>query len=355
MPLSIGIVGLPNVGKSTLFQTLTKKQVNIANYPFCTIEPSIGVVAVPDERVDKLAQLNKSLKKIYTAIEFFDIAGLIKGANKGEGLGNKFLANIRETDAIIYVLRAFLNKDIINTQQGINPLAEKEILDTELILKDLETIEKRIISLESEIRANKKEAVKELEAVKRIKELLDKGKILSEEHLTDEDRKVIGQYQLLTSKPRLYLLNGKDEEVDADTIEEFKKNNWHFLIADLLTEFETADIKKEERISLGLSLESELDMVIKKAYEILGLITFFTTGPDETRAWTIKKGEKAPQAAGIIHSDFEKHFIKAEVVSYSDLISSSGFTGAREKGLIRIEGKEYVVLDGDVIEIKHDA
>jgi ribosome-binding ATPase len=355
MSLSIGIVGLPNVGKSTLFQTITKKQVNIANYPFCTIDPNVGVVAVPDERVDKLAELTKSEKKIYTAIEFFDIAGLVKGANKGEGLGNKFLANIRETDAIVYVLRAFFKKDVINTQNDIDVLKEKEILDTELILKDLETIDKRINGLEGEIRAGKKESLKEFNVLKKIKELLESGKILSEQEFGEEELRTIHHYQLLTMKPRLYLLNGKDEEVPRDIIEKFQQNSWPFLIIDILMEFEVEGLNGEERASLCLPLESELDLLIKKAYEILGLLTFFTTGPDETRAWTIKKGQKAPQAGGEIHSDFETHFIKAEVINWNDLISAGGFAKAREKGLIRTEGKEYVVQDGDVIEIKHNA
>lgn len=354
MSLSIGIVGLPNVGKSTLFQTITKKQVNIANYPFCTIDPNVGVVAVPDERADRLVELTKSEKKIYTTVEFFDIAGLVKGANKGEGLGNKFLANIRETDAVIYVLRAFLNKDIINTQAQIDSLSEKDILDTELILKDLETIEKRMGSLEGDIKAKKKEALREFETLKKVKELLEKGKILSDQEFLVEEQKIIKQYQLLTAKPRLYLLNGRDEDVPKQVIEEFKKNNWQFLIVDVLAEFEVADMSKEDRVSFGLPPESELDLVIKKAYEILGLVTFFTTGPDETRAWTIRKGQKAPQAGGVIHSDFEKNFIKAEVINWHNLIEVGGFVNAREKGLIRTEGKEYVVQDGDVIEIKHN-
>lgn len=355
MPLSIGIVGLPNVGKSTLFQTITKKQVNIANYPFCTINPSVGVVAVPDKRADKLAELAKSEKKIYTTIEFFDIAGLVKGANKGEGLGNKFLANIRETDAIVYVLRAFLNKDIINTQPEINPVAEKEILDTELILKDMETVEKRISGLAGDSKSGKKEALKELEILGNVKTFMEAGKILSEQSFSPEELKIIQQYQLLTMKPRLYLLNGRDEEITSSVIEEFKKNNWLFLTTDVLAEFEAADLSEEERLSLGLPQESELDALIKKAYEILGLITFFTTGADETRAWTVKKGQTAPQAGGIIHSDFETHFIKAEVINWQDLLDSGGFSQSREKGLVRTEGKEYLVQDGDVIEIKHNA
>ena len=355
MALSIGIVGLPNVGKSTLFQTITKKQVNIANYPFCTIDPNVGVVAVPDERVDKLAELTKAAKKIYTTIEFFDIAGLVKGAAKGEGLGNKFLANIRETDAVLYVLRAFLKEDVINVQEKVDPLRDKEILDTELILKDLETAEKRMAGLERDARAGKKEALREFEVVKKVKEFLEKGKILSEQDFSDEEIKIISQYQLLTMKPRLYLLNGRDPEVPENIIEEFKKNNWPFLIADVLTEFEAGGLDKEERQSLGLPAESELDILIKKAYEILGLVTFFTTGQDETRAWTIKKGKKAPQAGGVIHSDFETHFIKAEAINWKDLLGAQGFARAREQGLIRTEGKDYTIQDGDVIEIKHNA
>lgn len=355
MPFSIGIVGLPNVGKSTLFQTITKKQVNIANYPFCTIDPNVGVVAVPDARVDKLAELTRSAKKIYATIEFCDIAGLVKGANKGEGLGNKFLAHIRETDAIVYILRAFSKKDIINVQSGIDPIADKDILDTELILKDLETVDKRLDNLEKNIRARDKEAIKEFDALKKIKGLLEQGKILNEQNFTEEEKKSVCLYQLLTMKPRIYLLNGKDEEVPKEIIEEFKKNNSQFLIIDILTEFEAVGLNKEERIEFGLPEETELDALIKKAYEILGLVTFFTTGSDETRAWTIRKGEKAPQAGGVIHSDFESNFIKADVINWKNLIDVGGFAKAREKGLIRVEGKEYVVLDGDVIEIKHNA
>ncbi|MDP3995796.1 MAG: redox-regulated ATPase YchF [bacterium] len=355
MPLSIGIVGLPNVGKSTLFQTITKKQVNIANYPFCTIDPNVGVVEVPDERVDKLAELTKSARKIYATIEFYDIAGLVKDASKGEGLGNKFLANIRETDAIVYVLRAFSNKDIINVQSEINPLSDKEILDTELILKDLETVEKRIAGLDSDTKARKKEAVKETEILQKIKGFLETGKILSEQEFGEEEGKIIGQYQLLTMKPRLYLLNGKDEEVPQEIVAEFNKNNWQFLIVDIITEFQAIDIDKKERAEFGLPEETELDILIRKAYEILGLVTFFTVGPDETRAWTVKKGQRAPQAGGVIHSDFESHFIKAEVINWQDLINEGGLASAREKGLVRTEGKEYVVADGDVIEIKHNA
>ena len=348
MALSIGIVGLPNVGKSTLFQTITKKQVDIANYPFCTIDPNLGVVAVSDERVDKLADLTHSAKKIYTTIEFFDIAGLVEGANKGEGLGNKFLANIRETDAVLYVLRAFTNKDVINVRSEINPFKDKEILDTELILKDLETVNKRLISLEKDAKTGNKEILKELDVLKKAKELLENGKILIEE-LDEMD--YLKQYQLLTAKPRLYLLNGKDEEIPQEVIDKFD----NCLIVDLLTELQAVGLSKQERQEFNLPLESELDILIKKAYEVLGLITFFTTGPDETRAWTIKKNQKAPQAGGVIHGDFEKNFIKADVINWKDLIEAGGFARAKEKGLIRTEGKDYIVKDGDVIEIKHNA
>jgi len=353
MALSIGIVGLPNVGKSTLFKTLTKKEILIANYPFATIDPNIGVVLVPDERVDKLAELSKSKKKIYATVDFVDIAGLVKGASEGEGLGNKFLANIRETDAVLYILRAFKNPDIVNTQTDVNPLRDKEILDVELILKDLETLNKRIDGLEGEVRAGKKESIKEMAVCKKAKDFLTAEKVLIDQQFTDDEKEILKSYQLLTFKPRLYLLNGKDEEVSREVIEIFQKNNWQYLIIDVATEFEAEGLSKDERIELGLPLDSETDILVKKSYQLLNLITFLTTGEDETRAWTINNGDTAPKAGAAIHSDFENKFVKAEVVFWKDLMDANGYPKAREQGKLRTEGKEYVVKDGDVIEFKH--
>ncbi len=355
MSLSIGIVGLPNVGKSTLFKTLTKKEVDIANYPFCTIDPNVGVVLVPDERVDKLVELSKSKKKIYATVDFVDIAGLVKGAAQGEGLGNKFLSHIREVDAVLYVLRAFKKSDIINTQQEINPLKEKEILDVELILKDLETLNKRIEGLAGEVRQNKKEAVKEIETLKKAKEFLSQEKVLIEQEFTDDEKEILKGFQLLTYKPRLYLLNGKDEEVDEETLNFLRRGSGqnNFVILDVATEFEAEGLSKEERKDLGLPTDSETDILIKKSYELLSLITFLTTGEDETRAWTIKKGDTAPIAGAVIHTDFQDKFVKAEVVFWKDLLDAGGYPKARELGKLRTEGREYIVKDGDVIEFKH--
>ena len=334
MSLSIGIVGLPNVGKSTLFQSLTKKQIDRANYPFCTIDPNVGVVTVPDERVDQLAKLTKSAKKIYTTIEFIDIAGLVKGAHQGEGLGNKFLANIREADAILYILRIFKNDKIVNTQDEINPLEEKEILDAEMALKDLATLEK----------IPNKKAI----------QILEKGEMLYG-RIDKKEEEILKQYQLLTLKPRFFLLNGSENELTEEVRNNFENNNFPYLVIDILNEFEIGELDEEEKKDLGIKDESKLDLLIKKAYQLLDLITFLTTGADETRAWTIKKGSFAPQAGGAIHTDFEDKFIKADVINWQDLINIGGVAQAREKGLIRTEGKNYIIQDGDVIEIKHGA
>ena len=350
--LSIGIVGLPNVGKSTLFKTLTKKEVLIANYPFATIDPNVGVVLVPDQRVDKLAELSKSKKKIYATVDFVDIAGLVKGASAGEGLGNKFLSHIREVDAVLYVLRAFKKSDIINTQQGIDPLKEKEILDVELILKDLETINKRMDGLQGEVRQNKKEAVKEMATLKKAKDFLSEEKVLIDQTFTEDDKLILNSFQLLTFKPRLYLLNGSQEEANLVKSDLTKFGN-NYLVVDVATEYEAEGLTLEERRGLDLPELSETDILVKKSYELLNLITFLTTGEDETRAWTIKKGDTAPKAGAAIHTDFENKFVKAEVVFWKDLIDCGGYPKAREQGKLRTEGKEYIVKDGDVIEFKH--
>ncbi len=355
MSLKIGIVGLPNVGKSTLFKAITKKQVDCSNYPFCTIEPNVGIVEVLDKRVDKLAELSHSAKKIYATVEFVDIAGLVKGANEGEGLGNKFLANIREVAAVIYVLRCFRNEKVVNTQPKVDVLAEKETLDTEMALKDLETVEKRIKNLEKNAKAGEKLSQKELEFLQNLKELLQKGKDINRDALTPLESKLLKSYQLLSFKPKLYLLNGGDNEVEPSLRKVFQDNQWPFLVIDVLTEFEAADLSPDEKKSFGLPPTLKLDTLIENSYKLLNLITFFTTGADETRAWTLKRGGTAPQAGGVIHSDFEKYFIKAEVINWQKLVQAGGFSIAREQGLVRTEGKQYIVQDGDVIEIKSGA
>jgi len=355
MSLHIGIVGFPNVGKSTLFRAITKKQVDCANYPFCTIDPNVGVAAVPDKRVDMLADLMKSKKKIYTTIEFVDIAGLVEGANKGEGLGNQFLANIREVDAIIYVLRCFKDEDVINTRPQIHPIKDKEILDMEMALKDLGTIDKRIEAVQKKMKSGaQKEDLKEFEMLKRAKDYLEEGKVLIDQNFSEDELNILKQYQLLTFKKRIYLLNGKEEDVSLDIINTFNKNKWDYIIINIKEELDAEGLSEEEREELGIA-ESKLDALIKKSYQVLGLITFLTTGEDETRAWTLDRGSFAPDAGGAIHSDFKEKFIKADVINWKDLYNAKTFSEARSKGLIRTEGKEYVVQDGDVIEIKSNA
>ena len=359
--MKLGIVGLPNVGKSTLFNSITKAGAEAANYPFCTIEPNVGIVAVPDERLDKLAALYNSAKITPAVIEFVDIAGLVKGASKGEGLGNQFLANIRECDAIVHVVRCFDDANVIHVDGSVDPIRDIETINLELIFADLEMLEKRI-GKTAKLANNDKEAKHELEILKNIKAALEDGKMASSVAIDDEeDAKFVASLYLLTSKPVIFAANVAEEDLESDgadneyvqRVREFAKenNNGVFVISARIEE-EIADLdddeKKEYLESLGLT-ESGLDKLIKASYDLLGLMSFLTAGEKETRAWTIKKGTKAPQAAGKIHSDFERGFIKAEVINYQELLDMGSLAAAREKGLVRIEGKEYVVQDGDTI------
>ena len=334
MQLKIGIVGLPNVGKSTLFKILTKQEVNIANYPFATIDPNVGVVAVPDERLQKLAEMSKSKKIIPAVVEFYDIAGLVKGANKGEGLGNKFLSHIRDVDAVVEVIRVFENSEIIHVEENINPLRDLEIINMELILKDLETVEKRMAKLDGEARSGDKQKNKDLEIVKKIKTTLENNQLANSAEEVILNEEVIKEMNLLTAKKQIYLLNGKESDVSEELKNKIKELRADYLIMDLAS-------------------ENNVNELIKKAYDILGLISFFTTGEDETRAWTIKKESKAPQAAGEIHSDFEKKFIRAEVINSDKLLEVGGWNQAKQKGWLRLEGKDYVAQEGDVMVIRH--
>ena len=347
----MGIVGLPNVGKSTLFSALTKKEVEVANYPFATIDPNVGVVQVPDKRLEKLASLFSSKKIIPTVVEFVDIAGLVKGANKGEGLGNKFLASIREVDAICQVVRVFEGTDIVHVEKSIDPLRDIDTILTELSLKDLETVEKRLESIEKEARAQKKEAIAEQVVLLRIKELLSEGKsAFSFIQENPESAEHILHLQLLTAKPMLYLLNTIGDVAPA-VLSKLKAMNASFVAMNIKEEAELAGPLKDELAELGVV--PQLPELIKKSYELLDLITFFTTGEDETRAWTIQQGSKAPDAGGAIHTDFKEKFIRAQVISVDKLLEAKGYAAAASKGWLRTEGKEYVVQDGDVIEIKH--
>ena len=332
MKLSIGIVGLPNVGKSTLFKALTQNDVLIANYPFATIDPNVGVVAVPDERVDKLTALSKSKKKIPAIVEFYDIAGLVKGASKGEGLGNQFLTHIRETQAIVVVLRCFPSEEIIHVENSVDPIRDLEIINSELMLKDLETVEKRFSKAESEAKSGKKEAKAEIEVLKIVQTGLREGKLARQ---LSADMIPLKDLNLLTAKKQIYLLNGAPGNVSPALLKK---------IESLGSRAVTIDLSQAQ---------VNLTELIKEAYRVLDLISFLTTGEDETRAWTIRNGSKAPEAAGTIHTDFEKKFIRAEVVAYPKLIEAGGWSQAKQKGWLRVEGKDYVIQDGDVIVVRH--
>ena len=336
--MQVGIIGLPNVGKSTLFKALTKKQVDASNYPFCTIDPNVGVVAVPDERLDKIFQTTKSEEKIPTTIEFVDIAGLVKNAHKGEGLGNQFLAHIREVDAIVEVLRNFEDKNVTHVEGDINPERDKDIIHLELVMADLQTVEKRLKNLSKESKSGDKEAIKKLEILEKLKKLLEDGKLASECNLSDEEKLLIRDLSLLTLKPIIYVENVTDAN----------NQNEKIICIDAKKESELAELSDEELKELGVK-RTGLDKLIKASYDILKLITYFTSGEKETRAWTVKTGTKAPQAASVIHTDFEKGFIRAEVCNWKDYVEVGGELKAKEKGLMKLEGKDYEVKDGDVI------
>ncbi|MCF8565694.1 redox-regulated ATPase YchF [Alicyclobacillus tolerans] len=363
MPLQAGIVGLPNVGKSTLFNAITKAGAEAANYPFCTIDPNVGVVEVPDHRLDELARIVHPKRIVPTAFEFVDIAGLVAGASQGEGLGNKFLGHIREVDAIVHVVRCFENGDVTHVSGSVDPIRDIEVIELELALADLESVQKRLDKSKKNLKSGDKKYAIEVEALSRLEQALSDGQPARLVELSDEEKAVLRDLPLLTAKPILYAANvGEDEISDPfanpgvqKVMERARTENAQVVPVCAQLEAEIAELDGEDKAAfltdLGLS-ESGLDRLIRSAYDLLGLITYFTAGEPEVRAWTIQRGTKAPQAAAVIHTDFERGFIRAEVVGYDDLIGAGSYAAARDSGKLRLEGKEYVVQDGDVMHFR---
>lgn len=363
MALTAGIVGLPNVGKSTLFNAITQAGAEAANYPFATIDPNVGIVEVPDARLDKLTDMYQPKKTIPTTFEFTDIAGIVKGASKGEGLGNKFLANIRQVDAICHVVRCFDDENITHVAGRVDPLDDIQTINLELILADMETVEKRIVRVEKLAKQKNKEAQAEYEILTMLKETFENELPARTIEFNEEQQKIVKGFQLLTMKPVLYVANiGENDVANGNNnkyvqqVQDFAKNDHaEVIVICAKIEEEIAELESEEKAvflqELGIQ-ESGLDQMIRKAYHLLGLATFFTAGVQEVRAWTFKKGMKAPQCAGIIHSDFERGFIRAETVSYDDLVAYGSFNKAKEGGKVRLEGKDYIVRDGDIMHFR---
>ncbi|WP_142414831.1 redox-regulated ATPase YchF [Hathewaya massiliensis] len=362
--MKLGIVGLPNVGKSTLFNAITKAGAESANYPFCTIDPNVGVVSVPDERLDMLFKMYNSRKKVHTAIEFYDIAGLVKGASKGEGLGNKFLSHIREVEAIVHVVRCFEDENIVHVEGSVDPIRDIETINLELILSDLEILERRIDKTEKLARSGDKVAKEQLEILKTIKDTLENNKPVRSIEFNDDEMEFVKSLFLLSSKPVLYGANISEEDLAAGNLENemvkkvkeyAKEENSEVIVVCAKLEEELSTLEDEEKFEMlseyGLK-ESGLDKLIKSSYKLLGLMSFLTAGEQEVRAWTIKIGTKAPKAAGKIHSDIERGFIRAEIVSYDKLVECGSEAAAKDKGHYRLEGKEYIMQDGDVVNFR---